>query len=121
MQVGDHAQHRPAGVPQRVVQGRPEQARVAAEAIDHPAGHQLPLPGGQHFHRADEGGEDPAAVDVADDQHGRPACRAIRMLTMSWLLRLTSPGEPAPSSTTASNSAARLSYDSQATAKPSRL
>jgi hypothetical protein len=79
-----------------------EQRRVAAELVDDEPAHERPLLGREQRHGAEERGEHAAAVDVADEEDGAPACRATRMLTMSCSARLISAGLPAPSTTTTS-------------------
>ena len=66
-QPGQHAQHRPAGELLERAEPGPEQAEVAAELVDHEAGHQRLVLGVEQGERAVHGGEDAAAVDVADE------------------------------------------------------
>jgi hypothetical protein len=71
-QPGQHAERRPAGERGELLQPGREQPDVAAELV-HQEARDEPLVGRRHErHRAVEGREDPAAVDVADDDHGQP-------------------------------------------------
>jgi len=64
-----HAERRPAGQPGELGQARLEQADVAAELVHQEAGDQSLVVGRHEGDRAVQGGEEAAAVDVADHEH----------------------------------------------------
>ncbi|CAB5603692.1 Uncharacterised protein [Pseudomonas aeruginosa] len=67
--IGQHAEHRLAGARLQPVEAGLQQGDVAAEAIDDEALDPLPLRVGEQFQGADQVGEDPAAVDIGDQDH----------------------------------------------------
>jgi len=69
MQVGQHAEHRLAGALFQPSQAGFEQAHVAAEAVDDEALDARLFARREQLERADEVGEDAAAIDVGDDDH----------------------------------------------------
>jgi hypothetical protein len=70
VQVGQHPEHRLAGALFQPVQSRFEQADVAAEAVDDEAPYPRLFACRKQGQGADEMGEDAAAVDVGDQDHG---------------------------------------------------
>ena len=75
VQPGQRPEDRSSGQVAKVLQGRRQQTRVAAELVDHPSGHECLILRTQEGQRAEHGCEHPAAVDVAHDHDGE-ACVA---------------------------------------------
>ena len=69
VQVGQHAEHRLAGLRLQPVQARLEQGDVAAEAVDDEADDAIALRFGEAGQGADDVGEHAAAVDVRHQHH----------------------------------------------------
>ena len=66
--VGDGAEHGHAGVVEQVLMRGAEQGGVPPEAVDEVAGEQAAFGVGEGHPCAEEGGVDPAPVDVPDEQ-----------------------------------------------------
>jgi hypothetical protein len=67
-----HAKERPAGQRRQLLEAGGEQPLVAAELVDHEAGHMALVVGLEQGKGPEQRREHPAAVDVADQQHRQP-------------------------------------------------
>ena len=72
------------------VHGRSEQRWIAAKLVDQKPGHQSRIGGIENSRCTDDLRDDPASVDVADQETGTSADRAKPMLAMSLARRSTS-------------------------------
>ncbi len=69
--VGEHAEHRHAGPLLEEAEPRVEETRIAAELVDDEPRHARALVRLEELHRADERREDPAPIDVPDEDDRR--------------------------------------------------
>jgi hypothetical protein len=106
---GDDAEDRDADPRGDHVEAGPQERHVAAKLVDQQAAHARALVRFEQVQRPQQGGEDPAAIDGADEQDRRVGEGRDRMLTMSPALRLISAGLPAPSMMTTSCAARSVS------------